>query len=305
MFYAGGASQGVCPADMHAHDGSQSAHYASVLGDDAQGQQGGWKWCAKCQGMFYAKNDITQPGGTVLSVCPQDNFPHDGRQSAHYAAVFGSGAEGQQVGWRWCKKCQGMFYAGGSSHGVCPVDKHAHDGTHSASYVAVLGDAGVAHNGSASGSYAMPWDISDVEHFHDNIVFPTGIALGGWYDLVITSHGDISYSGALHDSGLDSYNGSISVVLMTPDGIAYSVTHNGKTHGTLEAGSRDDNWADNTQSPLIAANWDNQFALATARMAGNAGSVIFGGIEKLLVDTANQMAAELGKAAVTAVVALI
>ena len=47
------------------------------------------------------------------------------------------------------------------------------------------------------------------------------------------------------------------------------------------------------------------FAMATARFSGHAASGIVGDIEKRLVDTANELAAQLGKAAVTAVVALI
>jgi hypothetical protein len=144
-------------------------------------------------------------------------------------------------------------------------------------------------------------------HFHEIIDFPAGIALGGWYDLVITSRGDISFSGHLHDSGIDSYNNTISIVLMTPDGLAYSVTHSGKTAGQtfITPGSSDDNWADNTQSALIAANWDNQFALAAAKMGKQADSLILGAFQRFLVDTANQLAAELGKAAVQAVVTLL
>src|SRR5262249_54278531 len=95
----------------------------------------------------------------------------------------------------------------------------------------------------------------DILHIHDNIVFPSGVALGGWFDLALTRHGDISFSGHFHDSGADSYDTTLVVVLMTPDGLAYSVTHQGRTHGTFEPGSRNDDWVTNTQSNLVAANW--------------------------------------------------
>ena len=126
-----GAIQGVCPADHERHDGSTSLRYAALLGEDAYGQQGGWRWCRNCHSMFALS-------GTDNGICPttasqqsgwrwcqkcqgmfssddpgQGNCPagghHDGSRSLHYAAVVGETTPGQQGGWRWCQKCQGMF----------------------------------------------------------------------------------------------------------------------------------------------------------------------------------------------------
>lgn len=130
LFFSGNRSQGVCPADSQAHDGSQSGQYAAVFGDEAQGQQAGWRWCHKCQGIFFS-------GNRSQGVCPADEQPHDGSQSGHYAMVADTSASGMQAGWRWCRKCQGLFFAGNPDQGACP--------------------AGGKHDGSASGSYAVPW----------------------------------------------------------------------------------------------------------------------------------------------------
>jgi hypothetical protein len=92
---------------------------------------------------------------------------------------------------------------------------------------------------------------------------------------------------------------------MTPDGLAYSVTHQGYTGGTFDSHSRDDDWAVNTQSTLIAANWDNQFALAGSRWSADAGSALGDALTGFIADIAKQLAAELGKAAVAAVIALL
>jgi hypothetical protein len=145
----------------------------------------------------------------------------------------------------------------------------------------------------------------DILHIHDNIVFPSGIALGGWFDLALTRHGDISFSGHFHDSGADSYDTTLVVVLMTPDGLAYSVTHQGRTHGTFEPGSRNDDWAVNTQSNLVAANWDNQFALAGWRWSAHSTSLIGQALTNFVTDVANQLAQALGKAGVAAAIALL
>jgi hypothetical protein len=161
------------------------------------------------------------------------------------------------------------------------------------------------HDGSASGHYAMPYDLPAILHIHDNVTFGAGVAVGGWFDLALTSHGDISFSGHFHDSGADSYDMTLVVVLMTPDGLAYSVTHQGRTHGTFDPGSRDDDWAVNAQSVLIAANWDNQFALAGWRWNAYAGSLIGEALTNFIVDTAKQLAQELGKAAAAKVVELL
>jgi hypothetical protein len=96
-------------------------------------EQAGWRWCRKCQGMFFA-------GNPSKGVCPADSQPHDSSQSGRYAAIFGDNAPGRQGGWRWCRKCQGMFFAGNPSKGVCPADSQPHDSSHSRRYAAIFGD---------------------------------------------------------------------------------------------------------------------------------------------------------------------
>ena len=133
LFFSGNAlNSGVCPADKQAHDGSQSGRYAAVLGEDAPGQQGRWRRCYKCQGMFFS-------GNRAQGVCPADSQSHDGSQSVNYAMVFDNMyMPTRQGSWRWCLKCQGFFFVGNPDKGTCP--------------------AGGVHDASASGWYAMPWE---------------------------------------------------------------------------------------------------------------------------------------------------
>jgi hypothetical protein len=98
-------------------------------------EQPGWRWCRRCQGMFFGDNPSH-------GVCPANHQPHDGSQSGRYASLFGEDAAGQQGNWRWCHKCQGMFFNGNPSKGVCPADNHAHDGSQSGHYAALFGEGG-------------------------------------------------------------------------------------------------------------------------------------------------------------------
>jgi kumamolisin len=86
LFFAGNPSQGpyqgYCPADNLTHDGSQSVHYAAVLGEEDAGQQGGWRLCRKCQGMFFGQNMSFGP-------CPAGGV-HDPIGSMDYAMLWGA-----------------------------------------------------------------------------------------------------------------------------------------------------------------------------------------------------------------------
>ena len=165
-------------------------------------------------------------------------------------------------------------------------------------------------NGSVQDAFwydqpAPPPSPSGILHIHDDITFRSGVAVGGSFDLSLTRQGDISFSGHLHDSGLDSYDMTLVVVLMTPDGLAYSVTHQGRTHGPFDPGSRDDDWVINQHNELIAAQWDGEFSRANWRWSSHAGSLIEQDLTNFIADIAKELASSLGKAAVAAVVALI
>lgn len=151
LFFNGNPSKGACPFEMPPfaqpggggtsapHDASQSGKYAMIKGEshgppppetfgDAA-QQGGWRWCNKCQGLIFAENK-------TLGVCPKDKKHHDVTGSGHYAIASTNG----QGHWRWCVKCEGLFFSEGGllgdTHqaGVCPKDKKPHDGSQSRDY---------------------------------------------------------------------------------------------------------------------------------------------------------------------------
>jgi len=140
--------------------------------------QEGWRWCSKCQGMFYG----LQSAGN-LGVCPAGGQHNPSTSGHYYERVEGNIPNVQQGGWSWCRKCQGFFYSGSGNMGSCPAGG-THSNLGSGAYAAVLGEdapgqqggwrwcnkcqgmfygranGGVCprdhaqHNGSASGHYA-------------------------------------------------------------------------------------------------------------------------------------------------------
>jgi len=132
MFYGHASSGlGVCPAGG-AHETTGSGNYYQRVGTDiANVQQGGWSWCAKCQGFFYSR---ASAGAGGMGFCPAGGT-HIKTGSGAYAAVIGETATGQQGGWRWCNKCMGMFYSAASAGmGVCPKDHAPHTDSGSGHY---------------------------------------------------------------------------------------------------------------------------------------------------------------------------
>jgi hypothetical protein len=108
--------------------------------------QGGWRWCHKCQGLFFTRNPSQ-------GVCPADKQSLDASQSGTYLTRLGESApagnsgppfnfnfSAQQGSWRWCHKCQGIFFTGNPSQGVCPTDNQSHDASQSGHYAIVLDD---------------------------------------------------------------------------------------------------------------------------------------------------------------------
>ena len=98
--------------------------------------QAGWRWCRKCEGLFFGGKPSVA-GGT--GVCPADHAHHDPSASGRYAMLIGEDGPGQQGSWRWCRKCQGLFFGGTATNGACAAGG-AHDPSGSGHYAAAFGD---------------------------------------------------------------------------------------------------------------------------------------------------------------------
>jgi hypothetical protein len=183
LFYANGLTNaGACPADGQPHENLNSGNYAPSQAPIGlpDPNQDDWRWCHKCQGMFFAS------GRARAGVCPFDRQAHENSGSADYVLMhdlndFVATNRGQDQ-WRWCHKCQGLFYSNAQPlAGVCPADNRQHDASQSANYILIppynLGqtfsahemghgygldhsfDTSAAKNGNRPGEYGDPLDI--------------------------------------------------------------------------------------------------------------------------------------------------
>jgi len=91
--------------------------------------QDNWRWCRKCQGLFFY-------GNPTNGVCPAGG-EHDSTSSSNYMLMINKG--NGQPDWRWCWKCEGLYYAGRpDSAGLCPAGG-IHNGIRSGNYFLALG----------------------------------------------------------------------------------------------------------------------------------------------------------------------
>ena len=94
-----------------------------------------WRWCHKCQGLFFAG------GQSFVGSCPAGG-QHDKGGSGNYTLAHNLPEAPGQPDWRWCHKCQGLFFAGGQSFvGSCP--------------------AGGQHDKGGSGNYTLAHNLPE------------------------------------------------------------------------------------------------------------------------------------------------
>src|SRR5262249_25125856 len=99
-----------CPVGPGAqHKANGSGDYALVVDTPEDPGQHDWRWCNKCQGLFY--------GALPGSVCPAGG-KHSASGSGNYALHVT--AADTQSNWRWCHKCQGLCTAANAGS-KCPA----------------------------------------------------------------------------------------------------------------------------------------------------------------------------------------
>ncbi|MBA4064095.1 MAG: hypothetical protein C0501_10360 [Isosphaera sp.] len=82
-----------------------------------------WRWCRKCQGLAYAGDASDTP---VPGPCPAGGL-HDHTGSFDYILAHDQAPGSGEANWRWCRKCQGLAFAGNGGPGACPAgDQHDH-----------------------------------------------------------------------------------------------------------------------------------------------------------------------------------
>lgn len=112
-----GANPSRCPGGG-GHVAEGSAYFQYVDMKEGQQLQGAWRWCRNCQGMFYsdgqARAGVCAAGGTHDSAgSGAYTVFHGVQERAAFSAVY-------QHEWRWCSRCQSLFYGPGGG-GQCPA----------------------------------------------------------------------------------------------------------------------------------------------------------------------------------------
>ena len=298
LFFSGNPDQGSCPSGGK-HDGSASAKYLMQFGEGAgnTNPQGGWRWCGKCQGLFFSGlvsgEDI---GAGIFSDCPAGGV-HAGSfgipsqfGSAHYVMEFGQGAgnTNPQGGWRFCRKCHGLFFSGNPDQGNCP-SKGKHDGSKSGPYVLHI----------EQDLPALPESVT----LHSGDI-TTGLSIGGFANLFMDHGGNFTFNGHMHDSGALGIDFVLTFVAITPSGIAVTAQHSGHTAGTFTPGSRDDDWTIPGFNDQIRDKWP-EVSRAKLTFTIHANDTLTPQIGKALEDALQQALQAAGKAAVTALIALL
>src|SRR6266536_2404338 len=121
LFYGAtwAVDQSACPAGDK-HDGTSSNDYLMPFGDCGSDMETGWRWCQKCDGLFFGLR-------AVQGACPRGG-QHDGSKSLAYDMAR-LGVTGIETSWKWCAKCEGLFYSGNpEDQGACTTGGK-HDGT--------------------------------------------------------------------------------------------------------------------------------------------------------------------------------
>ena len=110
--------------------------------------QGNWRWCNKCQGLFFGDGQAGSrcpAGGTHASPTESGSgnysLPHNVPPSPYL-----------QQDWRWCNKCQGLFVGGGQADSRCPAG-----GTHASQAESRSGNYSLPHNVPPSSDRQCDW----------------------------------------------------------------------------------------------------------------------------------------------------
>ena len=104
-------------------------------------------------------------------------------------------------------------------------------------------------------------ELPETYHFSQQVLTPSGTALGGTVDLTVQSNGAFQFTGHMHDSGLDSYSFTVRAVLAGAN-VGVAAQRTGSVGGTIGSGSRDFDWDESGNQPLLTANWTDVRACA-------------------------------------------
>jgi hypothetical protein len=132
----------------------------------------------------------------------------------------------------------------------------------------------------------------------------TGLSIGGFASLTMHRNGDFTFSGHMHNSGALGIDFLITVVAMTPSGIAITARYSDHSAGTFTSESRDADWAILDNNSQIRDNWAeaSQSMLTTTT---HANDTLTPQIAEALEEALKQALLAVGKAAIQALISLV
>jgi hypothetical protein len=163
----------------------------------AWGTQRNWRWCDKCQGLWFG-------GGASQGTCPAGGT-HSKTGSGNYSLVRQASPTppNHEANWRWCNKCQGLWFAGNMTAGRCPAGGgHVQTGSRNYAVARQIGagqprwrwcnkcqglsfgpnaaqsncPAGGNHSTAGSGNYRIPI-VTSLVRVHAKVLTPPNVPL--------------------------------------------------------------------------------------------------------------------------------
>lgn len=241
--------------------------------------QPNWRWCDKCQDLFFA-------GNNTLGVCAAGAGHNDSGSGNYDIAMAGSG----QSDWRWCNKCQVMFYAGNNTLGVCAAGGAHSDngsGNYYLSQVPTAGAqpgwrwckkceviffngggsvgvcaAGGGHDDTASGNYSLAKVASfsgPVFSYSSpiNINGPQDGNIAGPISLNLNQNGAYTFAGQMNNSNHLPNTMAAVILLATASGTVFSFATSGNIDANLPWDNNNWDWNIPGTNALITTAWND------------------------------------------------
>jgi hypothetical protein len=227
---------------------------------------------------YPISNETSTPDGE----CRFNNFAMDGNATGaiYWTPSLGAFLIYGEIFLKWKST--------GGEPGVLgyPITDESSAGDHGGRYND-FSNGGSIYFSPITGAHVIPGALPpEISWKGINIVFPEGVAAGGWVSLTVTSGGRTTFRGGFHDSGLVDYNYGVACVFVDADNQPWSVSHSGHISGTFGSGDRQDNFNQESNKDELARNW-RAIAAANPNLHTNAQvNVNLGDLINLLVQAA-------------------
>lgn len=113
--------------------------------------------------------------------------------------------------------------------------------------------------GQSAATSALPADLPDSKHFHEDITTGKGNPSSGFIDLYVYKNGHWTARTNIHNSGVVGFNYQLVVSNLARNGFLFTLDHAGSCDGTDKVikRRRDDTWDASGNSMAIANNYED------------------------------------------------